>query len=327
MEWRRVEPPLDKTTADTLIAFWSDVFGSPYDGFRSTLHGEEAGHNQTAIYVASEADRLGGTCHLTRSRLDPHLGGLGEVATSADFRGRGLARELSRRARDEFLAGGGRAIFLGTHNPIAARLYHALGWRKLAGTQVMCLMTGDSSPEEFLVEHFKTQLPAACQTGSAAHRIGLIPLIVAPHDWQVLDANLGFISTRCAIQSSCMGLYARCAGLRENGQGTWFVATAGRTTVGLSSVRIVSDKGTGSSLAQVDAFAHRRHLGAVPALVGSAIDWARGRGLSAFAQIAVDDEEKGSLFRSLGFTKPSDSSPFLLEGRTLPSIRLAIPSA
>jgi hypothetical protein len=124
-----------------------------------------------------------------------------------------------------------------------------------------------------------------------------------------------------------MGLYARFASLRESGRGTWFVATKGRTMVGLSSVRILSDDGTGLSQVQVDAFAHRRHLDVLPVLVEGAVKWARARHLPAFVQIASDDEEKGSLFRSLGFTSLSNGAPFPLEGRELPSIRLAMPSA
>lgn len=327
MKWQRLEPPLDETVVETLITFWSEEFGNSYDAIRSVLQGEERDHNQAAVYLATEADRLAGTCHLTRSRLDPAIGGLGEVATSADFRGRGVARELSRRARDEFLCGGGKALFLGTHNPIAARLYHNLGWRKLAGAQVMCLTADDSSAEEFLVEHFRTEMPAAWEAGSAAHRIALIPLVVAPHDWRVLDANLGFFSTRYEVQSSCMGLYARCASLRGSGRGTWFVATKGRTMVGLSSVRIVSDDGAGLSQAQVDGFAHWRHLGVLPELVEVAVKWARARHVPAFVQIASDDEEKGSLFRSLGFTSASSGVPIPCEGRELSSVRLARPPA
>ena len=77
------------------------------------------------------------------------------MATASAWRRRGLARQLSQLARDEFWKLGGDAIFLGTVNPQAAPLYESLGWRRLTGANVMCLVRNDGSSDDFLADYFQ----------------------------------------------------------------------------------------------------------------------------------------------------------------------------
>ena len=76
------------------------------------------------------------------------------MATPSAYRQRGIAAELCRLALEEFQSKGGNAIFLGTSNLAARRIYHRLGWRKLAGTNVMASISDGRSPEEYLVDYF-----------------------------------------------------------------------------------------------------------------------------------------------------------------------------
>ena len=200
---------------------------------------DETAHNRNIIHLTTRAGRVVGTCGTTRSRTVRALGGFGEVATEPDQRGRGIATELCLRAVEEFREEGGEVLFLGTGNPAAARIYHRLGWRKLAGAQVMANVTSGASPEEFLVGWFAEPAPVAIEPASAAARVPIIPLMVSPHDWQVLDANAGMLSTRYAVQGSCMGLYRRYGYVIQDGRGAWFVAVAedGRV-VGQSTARL-----------------------------------------------------------------------------------------
>ena len=55
-----------------------------------------------------------------------------------------------------------RRFFLGTVNPAAARVYHRLGWRKLAGAEVMANILSGESPEAFLVEYFQKGASDGC---------------------------------------------------------------------------------------------------------------------------------------------------------------------
>src|SRR5439155_5157961 len=121
-------------------------------------------------------------------------------AVASAFRRQGIAGMLSARARDRFSSQGGQALFLGTHNPEALRVYHRLGWRKLAGANVMAWTRAPHTPEEFLVDYFRSGEPVTIVAGSPADRLAVIPLLVWPHEEHILDANLGMFSTRYAVQ-------------------------------------------------------------------------------------------------------------------------------
>ena len=169
------------------------------------------------------------------------LGGLGEVGTSPAARRTGIATALTQQALDDFRDRGGQALFLGTVNPAAARIYHRLGWRKLAGARLMVNVLNGDSPEEFLVDYFRgsRRETLSVRAPSPADRAPMIPLLAAPHDWQVLDFNVGVMSTRYAVLDSCLGLYRRYAAIAGDGRGAWFCAGTDRgNVVGLSTARL-----------------------------------------------------------------------------------------
>ena len=143
------EPPVPAALTRELFAFWQEIFRTDYDPFRGILAGAESARNRDIFYLIRDGRKLAGTCHLTISRTNPELGGLGEVATAPEFRGAGIGSRMSARARDDFRAAGGRAIFLCTINPTAARLYGRLGWQKLPGANVMVWLASERPPESF----------------------------------------------------------------------------------------------------------------------------------------------------------------------------------
>ena len=235
--------PLEAGLVDELFEFWVANFGGPIDVVPQDLLADEPARYMT-VYLRRLSGRLAGACLLASSKGLPTVGGFGEVATSPDFRRRGIAGELCRDAVDDFREREGQALFLGTGNPDTARIYYRLGWRKLAGANVMANISDDRSPEEFLVDHFRHLGQATVRAASPADRVPMIPLLVSPHDWQVLDANAAMFSTRYAVQSSCMGLYRRYSAVAEEGRGAWFSAVAeGGQVVGLSTARLDGDGG------------------------------------------------------------------------------------
>ena len=314
----RLEIPLEPELVDELFGFWIAIFGEPMDLTPEVLLGEEVAQNHNTVYLRRRDGKLAGTCLLTGSKGVPVLGGFGEVATSPDFRGSGIATELCRQAVDDFREDGGQALFLGTGNPEAARIYYRLGWRKLAGANVMANVSGGGSPEAFLVDYFRDLGRATISPATPAGRVPMVPLLVSPHDWQVLDANAAMYSTRYAVQHSCMGLYRRYSAVARDGQGACFsaVAVAGHA-VGLSTARL-----DGAGGCQVDGFAHRDYMGVWRQLVQAAIDWGAGREASSFgAVVSVEDEEKQALFESIGFRSAGPGEPFDLDGRQVSAVR------
>ncbi|MCY3708899.1 MAG: GNAT family N-acetyltransferase [Caldilineaceae bacterium] len=315
------EVPISEALIDELFPFWASIFGEVLpDIAREVFLGAEDAYNGGTLYLQREGGRLASTCFTMQSKTLPSLAGFSEVATDPQFRGRGMATELCGRAVEAFRRAGGEAFFLGTVNPAAARVYHRLGWRKLAGANVMANILSGASPEAFLVDYFSRE-GATVVEASPADRIPMIPLILCPHDWQVLDANTGVFSTRYATQNSCMGLYVRYGRVRLGGGGTWFAArTAEGKVVGLATARR-DDAGA----FQIDAFTHARFTDVWEELVLAAVGWSQERGEGGcYAVVSVEDEEKRAWFETQGFRGTGAGEEFDLDGRQVASVRMEL---
>ena len=318
-DYVKLRIPIDGGLSDRLQAFWRDIFGDAPDIEPAVLLGSETGHNRSDLYLVEEGGRAISTTMVTTCNALPELGGFGEVATVPEARGRGLATDLCRQSVEDFAGGGGKALFLGTVNPDAARIYHRLGWRKLASSIVWALITDDRSPEAFLVDYFSNPGPAAVEEGGPGVRVPMVPLIVTPHDWRVLDANTGIFSSRYALVRSCMGLYPKYQALREGGRGNWFAARdAQQRVMGLSTA--VMD---GPRECRVDGFSHGGSDGAWDDLVRAAIDWGQARGAAAVhATACVEDEDRIARLESLGFRNAGPAPDFDLDGQAVSAVRM-----
>ena len=314
----RLEAPLEPGLVDELFEFWEPIFGGPIDVTPETLLGSEGTQSRITVYTRRLGSKLAGACLVASSRTLPALGGLGEVATSSEARRSGIATELTRQARDDFADGGGEAIFLGTVNHAAARIYFRLGWRKLAGANLMANVLDGRSPEEFLVDYFRGIGSVGVREPSPADRVPMIPLLVSPHDWQALDFNTEMLSTRYAAQDSCLGLYRRYSALARDGRGAWFCASDDLSQLaGLSTARLDEEGGC-----RVDGFTLRKSLRSWEELIRRATGWAADRNTSAiWAAVSVEDEEKLALFESVGFKRVGAGAPFDLGGREVGTLR------
>ena len=304
--------------------FWGDILGHsdehPPDVPPEAYLGSETDHNRLTVYLERQAATLAGTCAITVPKKHPILGGFGKVATRPELRGGGIATRLCGRAVEEFRAAGGQALFLGTVSPAARRIYHRLGWRKLAGAEVMANISTRDTPEAFLVDYFREPGEAVVGPATPAVRIPMIPLLHAPHDWQVLDANAEMYSTRCCVQYSCMGLYRRYLAALAGGRGEWFCArTADGRVVGLSTVHV------SGAACQLDGFAHPYFAAAWPDLMAAAMQRGAARGAGECrAVVCVEDEEKRSLFEGLGFRDAGAAADFVLDRRAVGAVRMVV---
>ena len=318
----RVEAPIAAALAGELRGFWDDIFKysaeHPPDVPPDAYLGKETDHNRLSVYLERRAETLAGTCAITVPNTHPILGGFGEVATRPGLRGSGIATRLCGRAVEEFRAAGGRALFLGTSSPAVRRIYHRLGWRKLAGADVMANISSRDSPEAFLVDYFRAPGEATVVPATPAVRVPMIPLLHAPHDWQVLDANAGMYSTRYCVQYSCMGLYRRYLAAVNGGAGDWFCArTADGRAVGLATVC------RAGAACRVDGFAHPYFAAAWPDLMAAAMRRAAAWGSTECrVVVCVEDEEKRSLLEELGFGEAGTDADFVLDGRAVGAVRM-----
>ena len=316
----RVEVPIKPALAQELLGFWADTFGDIPDLDPGALLGEDAGNNDYYLYVTQRDGRVGGSCMTTHSLSVPSIGGFGEVATVPALRGQGIATELCSQAVEDFASVGGQALFLGTGNGAAARIYHRLGWRKLPSTIVWANIPAGDSPESFLVELFREQAPVTIASGGPADRVPMIPLIVTPHDWQVLDVNVSLYSSRYALVSGCMSLYPRYEALEADGGGAWFSAhSGGGRVVGLSTAKLDDQGGC-----RVDGFSHGAFADARAGLIEAAASWGAGRGVRIWSAVSVEDEEKLALLESLGFQNVGTGKDFNMDGRMVGAMRLEL---
>lgn len=320
MGFTKLDVPLPETLASKLHAFWGRIFGvlnAPLELFL----GSEQHHNANIVYMAHQGGHLAGTCLLTVSKTVPTLGGLGEVATEPGLRRGGVATELCRMAVEYFREQGGEALFLGTGNPDAARIYYRLGWRRLAGSNIWLNVTSDQSPEEFMADYFRTIKSAiTVAPANPTARIPMIPLIATPHDWQVLDANVdGQFSTRHRTQLSTMGQYPKYQAVSEHGLGAWFTASSGDgQVVGISTARLDED-----GRCQIDAFTHHRFDDCWESLARASMNWGHSQNSTALrVQVSVEDENKKALFESLGFRCACQGDDFELDNRSVGSVWL-----
>ena len=320
----RYEAPIDPRLVDELFAFWLPIFGGEIDLTPEALLGHEVPHSRIAVYTRRIGSELAGACLVAGSDSMPSIGGLGEVATGPAARRSGIATALTQQALNDFGAWGGQALFLGTVNPAAARIYHRLGWRKLAGANLMVNVLNGDSPEEFLVDYFRSlrSKTASVRTPSPADRAPMIPLLASPHDWQALDFNVRLMSTRYAALDSCLGLYRRYNAIANDGRGAWFCASTDSGEVcGLSTARLDAH---GSC--HVDGFTRKSHLASWRALLQAAVDWGTGKNAAQlYATVSGEDDEKRALFESLGFKNAGAGESFDLSGRQVETLRLELP--
>lgn len=315
-EFEKYEAPLAGELANQVVDLLNEVFGDEgRDMLSGILKGQQVDAFSDTIYVARCDGKLVAENRLTAQKNSPWIGALGQVATLKEHRGHGLAKRLCQWAAEDFQMLKGRAIFLGTGEGIAARVYGRCGWQRLANSNVWARITEAKSPEEFLVDYFRVgrDLPVEICPGNYSYRTTIVPFIVMPHDWVLLDANASMLSTRYAFQYSSEGLYQRYDPIER--EGNWFVLKRSDGVV----VGIVSAKFQEDGSCWVDAFTHRYYQDKwVGQLYEHATRWAQRKGAKIVQSGCADsDFLKKDLCQSLGFKFGGEKRQFSFAGKDL----------
>lgn len=261
------------------------------------LMGKEVAVNKDIVWEAWEGDLLVGTIHVTIPRSCPTVCGLSAMATHPSVRGKGLGRILFAKIIEEFESQGVTAAFLGTSNPIAAKLYHSLGFSFLSGSHVMVrYCQGDTV--DFCREHY-APVREDCRIliDDSAIRIPMIPLVLMGGNTKVLDVNTGLFHRDFVTQRSCMGLYPRYETLLKNG-GHFYAAVDESGIVGAILSTMPTETGTRADFYCCDGFE-----GLLPKLMDICTD-------TVYLQIAECDAKKQELAKALGFS-PSGHAELL----------------
>lgn len=287
MELVRRVVPYDASAALMLL---EDTFG--YDEVAveaPQLMGKEAAVNKDIVWEAWENDQLVGTIHVTIPRSCPTICGLSAMATHPSVRGKGLGKILFAKIIEEFESQGVTTAFLGTSNPIAAKLYHSLGFSFLSGSHVMVRYScGDTV--DFCREYF-APVREDCRilTDDSSIRIPLIPLALMGGNTKVLDVNTTLFHRDFLTQRSCMGLYPRYDALLKNG-GHFYAAVDDTGILGAMLSTMPTQAGTRADFFCCDGFE-----GILPKLLDACNE-------DVYLQIAECDTQKQELAQKLGFS-------------------------
>ena len=146
-----LNPPLDTILVNNLDTLWRSAFGKDFvtDVPRSLLTENAPLPHTVDVYTKVIEKRFVSGAVAIAGGSFPKLGGLGEVSTVPEFRGSGFATEICREVLHNFFDSSGKALYLGTTNPSAARIYSKLGWKYIPKTKLMVNVGKDDSYREF----------------------------------------------------------------------------------------------------------------------------------------------------------------------------------
>ena len=287
MELIRRVVPYDASAALRLL---EDTFGYGEVVVEAPqLMGAEAAVNKDIVWEAWEGDLLVGTIHTTIPKACPTVCGLSAMATHPSVRGKGLGRILFTKIIEEFESQGVTAAFLGTSNPIAAKLYHSLGFSFLPGSHVMVRYSHGDTVDFFREHYAPVREDCRILIDDSAIRIPMIPLVLMGGNTKVLDVNTGLFHRDFVTQRSCMGLYPRYEMLLARG-GHFYAAVDAQGIVGA----ILSTKPTEAGI-RADFYCCDGFEGLLSKLMDSCEE-------TVYLQIAECDSKKQELAKALGFS-------------------------
>ena len=311
--------PLDPALAHELVDFWTYIWNEPPDVPIDVFLGSEVEHIDLSVFFERGDVGVTSTCMIVAPRAIPTIADLGAVATHPDLRNRGLSTRVCGTAVDLAFENGCEALFVGTGGGAAAWVYERLGFRKLPGANWRINVASGDPPEAFVVDYFRRPAASvAVRPGSPADRLPMIPLIVSPHRWRVLDVNAGIFSTAYMTTGSFTH-YMRYTKTVTDAGGSWFTAaTDDGRAVGLATARPISPEAW-----RVDAFTQSWFSDAWPELIGAAVGAvAAGGGKRCCIDVTPWDDEKIALAESAGFRQAGAGDPVDFDGDELATTRL-----
>ena len=289
IEYKKLKMPENGGKTEKVLSLLCKTFGAEEEYLeRRQLCGAESFYNEDYLFTAWEDGELIGNLHLTVNAKNKAFGVLGGMVVEKKARGSGVAKTLFGDACDFFDNLGGKALFLGTGNPVAAKLYEKFGFSFISGTVIMARVKG-SSLLDFYNEIYSekdyeiTEMDDGC-------RIPIILPATARGKDVLMDINANIVNNLYATQISCTGLYPRLLKIKEQGR----VLVSKLKNQGICAV--LTEKET-NGVNNIDCFAYSGYEKVLPEMIGKILE--EGRRYSAI--ICKEDKEKLSLFNGFGF--------------------------
>jgi len=309
--------PADVEDGRRIGYFLEGLFGIESDvPLIPTLKGFFEDSSRNYFFIAEIDDEIVSTCWYIVPAANPEIGALGEVYTVPEYRQLDLAKNLCRKAMEHFTRRGGKAMLLGSGNPIAIKLYKKLGFVEYPGN-LMRYTVGLA--EAFDAKYFNAGQETIIREIQHGDIPGIANLIGAPNPWYSVCYTAGVFSFNHHPEGRCVSLYTTLKRAIDMGGCGCVMETAGtQRTVGIGTLlyqgsRIAPQSGV------VDIFVHPNFRPRANELVEYLAGKAQERGVAQLrADILEADSEKISVLEEYGFKKnPSSLRQENLSGKLL----------
>lgn len=306
--------PLPDADGCRVLWFLDGAFGVENDIYLGpTIKGLYEDQSRNWFFWAETGGRVVSTCWFIQPEDDPSLGCFGEVYTSPEYRGRGVAKALNRMSIEHFEQSGGKLLMLATGNPVAAKLYESLGFRPYPKGFMRRFTTGN---EGFLEEYFSAD-EVSMRPVKYGDMARVVTLLNEPNPWVSACMSAGVFSSSWHCHNRCGSLFAP---LWRRTKGLWM----GMFTQKGAMVGSVTMKSLGamdiSGHVTLDLFVYPAFVAQASSLLRSSMDHARAQGVASFgAYVAEADAEKARILEQEGFMRKTITACHIqLVGQALP---------
>ena len=247
--------------------------------------------------------RLVATAWSGTDETTAEIGAYGYVLTDPSARCLGIARALTKVAVGRFWADGGRAMYLGTAEPTAQRVYADHGFRPYNGNVMRAVRPGLDA-EAFDAEYFGADGPARIRDVAVGDLPGFTALLVAPEPrgWTIRHFAEGiFHAPPDVVATGCLRPFLSALARHRSNLANCFralVTPRGRM-VAASSVAGPSG-GALAGTATLEVLCHPCARGTLTELLASTLRTAAAAGTRVVHAYAEHGERRDAL-RESGF--------------------------
>lgn len=196
--------PLDEALGEKIIRFLHEAFGYEDFSLSRATKGEFEDTSSNYFFIGYINGKMVSSCWYIVSKRNPEVGGYGEVFTEPEHRSKGIALVMTNIAMSHFGEHGGQAMYLGTGNPIAYRVYERAGFSTYMGAVMRYLKEQNENYDESYFEYSGHPTLRQAVWGDLA---GAVALCAHPHKWLITDYRLQRFSSRYVPQQKCIGLF------------------------------------------------------------------------------------------------------------------------
>ncbi|MCY3801699.1 MAG: GNAT family N-acetyltransferase [Chloroflexi bacterium] len=271
------------------------------------LRGATDGTLHDYMFVGRLDDTVVGTAWHATNRATREMGVYGYVLTDPAHRGKGIAQILTKMSLEHFRADGGKAVYLGTDNPIARHVYEKLGYRSYNGI-VMRAVREDVDPDIFDTDYFRYDGKGLVRDVTQGDVGGYVALLHArePTDWVVRDFTESLFFAPPAVQATgCVGPFDRIWLRHEMNSANQLKALVTRDDRIVAAAALAGPaSGALAGSAMLEFQCYPTYRGELETLLSATLEAAQSAGVRSVRGYAVAADRRAA-FMEAGFSEES----------------------